>query len=251
MRVSACRRRYAPLTIRNSGKSSISGKRHSAANVPAFLSLFQGCAARKKTPRRSGAIKGGIGGHAAPQHGFQPKPQRIRSSGLFPGRVAGVFLVYDGVHPLAGLLEQLFAKFRAVHLFCQPHTIPSVVLKVLCCTGRHGFAPSKFHSSDSIMRFIALSSIVDTGGLCKCRRGARTAWRPWKRPRRTFRRVGMPGRRRAKLEGSPEPLIRVSALLDGRIAASRQKLLQCQIVKNLARGHCRDRQGRRCPSARR
>jgi hypothetical protein len=53
-------------------------------------------------------------------------------------------------------------------LFCQPHTIPSVILKVLCCPGRHGFAPSKFHSSDSIMRFIALSSIVGSGDLCKC-----------------------------------------------------------------------------------
>jgi hypothetical protein len=94
------------------------------------------------------------------RRGFQPKHKGFVPADYFAIVPLASFLVYDGVHPLAGLLEQLFAKLRAVHLFCQPHTIPSVVLKVLCCPGRHGFAPSKFHSSDS-MRFIALSSIVD------------------------------------------------------------------------------------------
>ena len=91
-------------------------------------------ACRRARPKEKSPGDAGLGerngGHAEPPR-FPTKTQRIRSSGLFPDCAAGVFFVYDGVHPLAGLLEQLFAKLRAVHLFCQSHTIPSEILKVL------------------------------------------------------------------------------------------------------------------------
>ena len=60
--------------------------------------------AARKGPAEAGQIRGGLGGHAAPPW-LSTKTQRIPSSGLFPGRAAGVFLVYEGVHPLARLLE--------------------------------------------------------------------------------------------------------------------------------------------------
>jgi hypothetical protein len=86
--------------------------------------------------------------------------------GLFPDCAAGVFLVYDGMHPLAGLLEKLFAKLRAGYLFCQPHTIPSVVLKAFAVPDDMGLFPSKFRWSDSLMRFLFSSSMgkSDTPG---------------------------------------------------------------------------------------
>ena len=60
--------------------------------------------AARKGPAEAGQIRGGLGGHAAPPW-LSAKTQRIRTSGLFPGRAAGVFLVYEGVDPLARLLE--------------------------------------------------------------------------------------------------------------------------------------------------
>lgn len=90
-------------------------------------------------------------------------PTRSGAAAPIADRAGGVFLVYEGVHLLAGLL--LFPKLPTVYLLRQPHTVPSVILIFLCCPGRHGSAPSKFHSSDCIMRFLALSS-TDKG---RCR----------------------------------------------------------------------------------
>ena len=44
-----------------------------------------------------------------------------------------------GVHPLASHLKQLLAKLvRRVRLFRKLHAVLSVLLKYLCCSGRHG-----------------------------------------------------------------------------------------------------------------
>ena len=92
-------------TVMPLGMTLRSGRKPCGQNLRAASGLPDDEAASgKKRPRRSGANKGGLGGHAAPPW-LSAKTQRIRSSGLFPGRAAGVFLVYEGVHPLARLLE--------------------------------------------------------------------------------------------------------------------------------------------------
>jgi len=92
-------------TVMPLGMTLTSGRKPCGQNLRAA----SGCRmtrpqAARKGPAEAGQIRGGLGGHAAPPW-LSAKTQRIRSSGLFPGRAAGVFLVYEGVHPFARLLE--------------------------------------------------------------------------------------------------------------------------------------------------